>query len=105
MTNENNRYKLCLQIEVAFSGVEEKEIKAESAPLKQLPPWMIKEGMNLTNEQRGLAMQESNTDGTSLSMDDQKDEKKLINQEVDDKKKLQASSRKVTYFLCKIYVM
>ncbi|GKD27390.1 transcription initiation factor IIE subunit alpha [Tanacetum coccineum] len=68
------------KIEVAFSGAEEKQIKSESAPLKKLPPWMIKEGMNLTNEQRGVVMQESNMDGTS-SMDDQKDEKKSIGQE------------------------
>nr|GEY59874.1 transcription initiation factor IIE subunit alpha [Tanacetum cinerariifolium] len=40
-------------IEVAFSGAEEKEIKLESVPLKQFPLWMIKEGMNLTNEERG----------------------------------------------------
>nr|GEU74569.1 transcription initiation factor IIE subunit alpha [Tanacetum cinerariifolium] len=72
------------KIEVAFSGAEEKQIKSESAPLKKLPPWMIKKGMNLTNEQRGVVMQESNMDGTS-SMDDQKDEKKSIGQEVDDK--------------------
>ncbi|GKD36161.1 transcription initiation factor IIE subunit alpha, partial [Tanacetum coccineum] len=68
------------KIEVAFSGAEEKQIKSESAPLKKLPPWMIKEGMKLTNEQRGVVMQESNTDRTS-SMDDKKDEKMSIGQE------------------------
>ncbi|GJY97635.1 transcription initiation factor IIE subunit alpha [Tanacetum coccineum] len=78
-----------LSIEVAFSGAEEKQIKSESAPLKKLPPWMIKEGMKLTNEQRGVVMQESNTDRTS-SMDDKKDEKMSIGQEVDDKQKLKA---------------
>nr|GEV03396.1 hypothetical protein [Tanacetum cinerariifolium] len=31
--NENNRYKLCLQIEAAFSGTEEKDITSES-PVK-----------------------------------------------------------------------
>ncbi|GJS25426.1 hypothetical protein Tco_0454058 [Tanacetum coccineum] len=54
--NENNQNKLCLQIEATFSGAEEKETTSESAPLKQLPPGMIKEGMNLTNEQRGVMM-------------------------------------------------
>lgn len=74
---------------MAFSGVEEKgEIKSEMAPMKVLPPWMIKEGMNLTNDQRGVK-QESNMEGTSASMD-QKDEKKSISQE-DDAKTLQAS--------------
>nr|GEY93166.1 transcription initiation factor IIE subunit alpha [Tanacetum cinerariifolium] len=34
------------KIEVAFSGAEEKQIKSESAPLKKLPPWMIKEGVS-----------------------------------------------------------
>ncbi|GKA99319.1 hypothetical protein Tco_0827256, partial [Tanacetum coccineum] len=54
--NENNRYKLCLQIEATFSGAKEKETTSKSAPLKQLPPGMIKEGMNLTNEKRGVVM-------------------------------------------------
>ncbi|KAI7756870.1 hypothetical protein M8C21_000303 [Ambrosia artemisiifolia] len=32
------------KVEVAFSGVEDKgEIKSEIAPMKVLPPWMIKE--------------------------------------------------------------
>ncbi|KVH90229.1 TFIIEalpha/SarR/Rpc3 HTH domain-containing protein [Cynara cardunculus var. scolymus] len=79
-----------IHVEVAFSGVEEKgEIKSESAPMKVLPPWMIKEGMNLTNEQRGGVKQESNMEGTSASID-MKDEKKLSSQE-DDAKNLQAS--------------
>ncbi|THG00865.1 hypothetical protein TEA_006917 [Camellia sinensis var. sinensis] len=45
------------KVEVAFSGIEEKgeDIKSENAnsPMKVLPPWMIKQGMNLTKEQRG----------------------------------------------------
>lgn len=76
---------------MAFSGVEEKgEIKTENAPMKVLPPWMIKEGMNLTNEQRGVVKQESKLEGTSASMD-VKDEKKSISQE-DDAKNIQVSS-------------
>ncbi|XP_024985448.1 transcription initiation factor IIE subunit alpha [Cynara cardunculus var. scolymus] len=84
------------KVEVAFSGVEEKgEIKSESAPMKVLPPWMIKEGMNLTNEQRGGVKQESNMEGTSASID-MKDEKKLSSQE-DDAKNLQDEYFKAYY--------
>ncbi|GKD71977.1 hypothetical protein Tco_1326067, partial [Tanacetum coccineum] len=83
--------------EAAFSAAEEKEIKSKSAPIKRLPPWMIKEGMNLTNEKSGVVMQESNTDGTTSFIDDQKDEKNSVGPEFDDKKKLQASSRTNTF--------
>ncbi|KAI3823594.1 hypothetical protein L1987_05033 [Smallanthus sonchifolius] len=84
------------KVEVAFSGVEEKgEIKSENAPMKVLPPWMIKEGMNLTNEQRGVVKQESKMEGTSASMD-LKDEKKSISQE-DDVKNLQDEYVKAYY--------
>ena len=50
-----------------FFGLDGKEdVKSESASisLKVLPPWMIKQGMNLTKEQRGEVKQESNTDGS-----------------------------------------
>ncbi|OAY83516.1 General transcription factor IIE subunit 1 [Ananas comosus] len=44
-------------VEVALSGVEVKEEDTETdtktTPMKVLPPWMIKQGMNLTKEQRG----------------------------------------------------
>ncbi|KAI3792309.1 hypothetical protein L2E82_06184 [Cichorium intybus] len=84
------------KVEVAFSGVEEKgEIKTENAPMKVLPPWMIKEGMNLTNEQRGGVKQESNVEGTSGNMD-LKDDKKLTSQE-DDVKNLQDEYFKAYY--------
>ncbi|KAH0687522.1 hypothetical protein KY285_018098 [Solanum tuberosum] len=58
------------KVEVAFSGLEEKgDIKSEVSvtPMKVLPPWMIKEGMNLTKEQRGEVKQESNMEGTSTA--------------------------------------
>lgn len=85
------------KVEVAFSGVEEKgEIKSESAPMKVLPPWMIKEGMNLTNEQRGGVKQESKMEGTSGSGMDLKDDKKLTSQE-DDVKNLQDEYFKAYY--------
>ncbi|GJZ55821.1 hypothetical protein Tco_0611014 [Tanacetum coccineum] len=46
--------------------------------------------MNLTNEKSGVVMQESNTDGTTSFMDDQKDEKNSVGH----KKKLQANEYK-----------
>nr|XP_043625033.1 general transcription factor IIE subunit 1 [Erigeron canadensis] len=80
------------KIEVSFSGGEEKgEIKSEHQEMKVLPPWMIKEGMKLTNEQRGVVKQESNIVGTSASMD-LKDEKKSISNEDDEQ------NRQVEYF-------
>lgn len=67
------------QVEVAFYGVEEKgeNIKSESAstPMKVLPPWMIKQGMNLTKEQRGEVKEEAKADGTSTAVGSS-DEKK-----------------------------
>ncbi|XP_076896346.1 transcription initiation factor IIE subunit alpha-like [Bidens hawaiensis] len=82
------------KVEVVFGGAEEKgEIKSENAAMKVLPPWMIKEGMNLTNEQRGRVNQDSNTEGSSASMD-LKD--KSINQE-DDAKNLQDEYMKAWY--------
>uniref|UniRef100_A0A1D1YH39 General transcription factor IIE subunit 1 n=1 Tax=Anthurium amnicola TaxID=1678845 RepID=A0A1D1YH39_9ARAE len=45
------------KVEVTFSGADVKEEGTEpdaaTASLKVLPPWMIKQGMNLTKEQRG----------------------------------------------------
>lgn len=69
------------KVEVAFSGQDEKgdNIKSEgsSSPMKVLPPWMIKQGMNLTKEQRGEAIKQEKMDGTSAPMglsDDKKSE-------------------------------
>nr|GLL22023.1 general transcription factor IIE subunit 1 [Ipomoea trifida]GMD00001.1 general transcription factor IIE subunit 1 [Ipomoea batatas] len=45
--------------------------------MKVLPPWMIKQGMNLTKEQRGEAIKQEKMDGTSAPMglsDDKKSE-------------------------------
>ncbi|CAN1191346.1 General transcription factor IIE subunit 1 [Linum perenne] len=79
------------KVEVAFSGADGKEedTKSENAGsgLKVLPPWMIKQGMNLTKEQRGEIKQESKMDGSSSSAfsDDKKsaivDEKQSIQDE------------------------
>lgn len=84
------------QVEVAFSGVEEKgeSIKSENAnsPMKVLPPWMIKQGMNLTKEQRGEVKQEARTEVTPVS-----DDKKSTD-EKDDVKNLQARLHKLTFY-------
>ncbi|ERN15868.1 transcription initiation factor IIE subunit alpha isoform X1 [Amborella trichopoda] len=59
------------RVEVALSGVEEKEedLKPDYAATvrKVLPPWMIKQGMNLTNEQRGEVKQEIKTENASIA--------------------------------------
>ncbi|XP_039034858.1 transcription initiation factor IIE subunit alpha-like [Hibiscus syriacus] len=87
------------KVEVAFSGLDSKEdVKTESAStsLKVLPPWMIKQGMNLTKEQRGEVKQEdSKTDGSS-TQPDFKDDKKLA-AENDDKKNIQDEYLKAYY--------
>ncbi|XP_058006439.1 uncharacterized protein LOC110671881 isoform X2 [Hevea brasiliensis] len=71
------------KVEVAFSGVDSKEedLKPETASsgLKVLPPWMIKQGMNLTKEQRGKVKQESKMDGSSAAESKFSDDKKSIN--------------------------
>ncbi|KAJ8750561.1 hypothetical protein K2173_015722 [Erythroxylum novogranatense] len=71
------------KVEVAFSGVEGKDdVKPETSTssLKVLPPWMIKQGMNLTKEQRGEVKQESKMDGTlAAPAVELSDEKKSIN--------------------------
>ena len=80
------------QVEVAFSGVEERGegIKSENAnsQMKVLPPWMIKQGMNLTKEQRGEVKEEVKMDGTSAPVDLSDDKKSMIGK--DDTKNLQA---------------
>ncbi|VFQ78886.1 unnamed protein product [Cuscuta campestris] len=68
------------KVDVSFSGLEEKDVKSEgsSSPKKKLPPWMIRQGMNLTREQRGETVkQEEKMDGTSGAQefcDDKKSE-------------------------------
>ncbi|EEF28250.1 transcription initiation factor iie, alpha subunit, putative [Ricinus communis] len=72
-----------MDVEVAFSGVggKEEDVKPETegSGLKVLPPWMIKQGMNLTKEQRGeVVKQESKMDGSSAAPEFS-DDKKAIN--------------------------
>lgn len=74
-----------MQVEVAFSGLEEKgDIKSEisATPMKVLPPWMIKEGMNLTKEQRGEVKQESNMEGSSAAAGSSDDKKSIETEDV-----------------------
>lgn len=87
------------QVEVAFAGAEGKEVDVKSetgnASLKVLPPWMIKQGMNLTKEQRGEVKQESKMDGSSAAAPSGFSDDKKSNVE-DDKKSLQACAMKQT---------
>ena len=73
------------QVEVAFLGSAEKEenIKSDGAKsaAKPLPPWMIKQGMNLTEEQRGKVKVEAMTEGTSTALDSS-DDKEQTTEEV-----------------------
>ncbi|GMI66240.1 hypothetical protein like AT1G03280 [Hibiscus trionum] len=86
------------KVEVAFSGLDGKEdVKSESASksLKVLPPWMIKQGMNLTKEQRGEVKQETTADGGSAQPDLLDDKKSAV--ENDDKKNIQDEYLKAYY--------
>ncbi|MFQ6654055.1 hypothetical protein Gotur_025175 [Gossypium turneri] len=86
------------KVEVAFSGLDSKEdVKTESAStsLKVLPPWMIKQGMNLTKEQRGEVKQESKAEDSSSQPDFSDDKKSTIGN--DDKKNVQDEYLKAYY--------
>ncbi|XP_057792470.1 uncharacterized protein LOC131009223 [Salvia miltiorrhiza] len=64
------------KVEVAFTGIDEKgEIVKSETPMKVLPPWMIKDGMSLTKEQRGEIKAETITGGT-LTAPEVSDDKK-----------------------------
>lgn len=81
------------QVEVTISGADVKEEGAETeaatASLKVLPPWMIKQGMNLTKEQRGELRPEAKVEGSDAYRD-QSDEKKQ-EQKQEDVKSLEVS--------------
>ncbi|MED6166417.1 hypothetical protein PIB30_109032, partial [Stylosanthes scabra] len=85
---------------VDFNGSEVKEgVKSEneSTSLKELPPWMIRQGMVLTEEQRGVVKQETKMDGISTSTATQysDDKKSSISQE--DNKNIQDEYIKAYY--------
>lgn len=78
------------QVEVAFSGTDDKgDVKSinTSTPMKVLPPWMIKQGMNLTKEQRGETSQELKMGGSSVALEIIDDKKSAALDE--DKKNIQ----------------
>ncbi|KAG2676376.1 hypothetical protein I3760_12G050400 [Carya illinoinensis] len=87
------------KIEVDFSGAEGRrdntKTENKSASPKVLPPWMIKEGMNLSKEQQGEVKQESNMDGGSASLEFSDDKKSTIVN--DDKKNVQDEYIKAYY--------
>ena len=62
-----------MQVEVSLAGVSVKDENSQDgssgAPLKVLPPWMIREGMNLTAEQRGEVKQEVISEDKKVSHD------------------------------------
>ncbi|CAM8936256.1 unnamed protein product [Rhodiola kirilowii] len=78
------------KVEVSLTGVDVKDedTKSEAGKdsLKVLPPWMIREGMKLTKEQRG---EKSERDIESSSSADLKDDKKTA-VGVEDQKSFQA---------------
>lgn len=92
-----------LQVEVAFSDVGEKGANAKSentsTQTKVLPPWMIKKGMVLTDEQRGEVKRESTMEGASAAAG-LSDDKKSIDQK--DEKNLQVSL--VIFFALSSYI-
>lgn len=87
------------RVEVALSGVEVKEEDtkpdAASTSMKVLPPWMIKQGMNLTKEQRGeVKHPTANTSSGSANLTD--DKKSTVDGK-DDEKKIQDEYFKAYY--------
>ncbi|PIA63502.1 hypothetical protein AQUCO_00201090v1 [Aquilegia coerulea] len=74
------------KVEVALSGVKEEDTKADagSTAMKVLPPWMIKEGMQLTNEQRGEVKQEVKMDNNSSPLDRSDDKKSVVHEKNDE---------------------
>uniref|UniRef100_A0A7N0TVW4 Uncharacterized protein n=1 Tax=Kalanchoe fedtschenkoi TaxID=63787 RepID=A0A7N0TVW4_KALFE len=85
------------KVEVSLSGVDVKDedTKSEAGKpaLKVLPPWMIREGMNLTKEQRG-EKPESNAEGSS-SVDLIDDKKSAVG--VEDQKSIQDEYARAYY--------
>ncbi|XP_074564708.1 uncharacterized protein LOC141821210 isoform X2 [Curcuma longa] len=75
------------KVEVALSGVEVKGEDGESdkktASMKVIPPWMIKEGMSLTKEQRGdtVNVDKSSELGDDKQSKDAKEDEKSIQDE------------------------
>ncbi|KAG8047142.1 hypothetical protein GUJ93_ZPchr0008g12788 [Zizania palustris] len=79
---------LPFQVEVALSGTGIKSEGAESGTngekTKALPPWMIKQNMNLTKEQRGETSSSSNLNENSEASDDKKQDSKEDEKSIQD---------------------
>ena len=71
--------------------------ESENTTLKVLPPWMIKEGMNLTKEQRGEVKGEAKMDAGSASTQFSDDKKSSAND--DDKTNIQVRSIRLALFI------
>ncbi|KAL9239939.1 hypothetical protein vseg_014210 [Gypsophila vaccaria] len=85
------------KVEVALSGMQDKEdSKSEvtNVPKKKLPPWMIKQGMNLSKEQRGEIEEEAKMDGSSVPSGSVDDKKSTVG---DDEKNYQNEYLKAYY--------
>ena len=66
-----------VDVELAGSGVKEgDESGRDGSTLKVLPPWMVREGMNLTKEQRGESSNTSKGDEKSEVKDEKKQDLK-----------------------------
>ncbi|KAE9602247.1 putative transcription initiation factor IIE subunit alpha, TFIIEalpha/SarR/Rpc3 HTH [Lupinus albus] len=89
------------KVVVDFNGTEGKGegIKSETdgKPVKVLPPWMIRSGMVLTEEQRGEVKQETKMDGTSTSSTAQYTEDKKSKVEHDTNTNIQDEYIKAYY--------
>ncbi|CAA3013619.1 general transcription factor IIE subunit 1 [Olea europaea subsp. europaea] len=87
------------KVEVALSGIDGKgeNIKSENgnAPSKVLPPWMIRQGMELSDEQRGETKQEAKMAGSSIALESSDD--KNTTDEKDDVKNIQDEYVKAYY--------
>jgi len=72
-----NTQSLFWQVEVAFSSIDGKgeNIKLENGnePIKVLPPWMIRQGMKLSDEQRGETKQEAKMASSSIAVESSDD--------------------------------
>ncbi|XP_051135359.1 transcription factor efuD-like [Andrographis paniculata] len=86
------------KVEVAFSGSGDggEDVKPNTnEPMKVLPPWMIKQGMVLTKEQRGETKPELNMGSTSKSSAHSDDKKSTVVNE--DSKTIQDEYYKAYY--------
>ncbi|KAL1542371.1 transcription initiation factor IIE subunit alpha-like isoform X1 [Salvia divinorum] len=86
------------KVDVAFSGADDKgDVKSinASTPMKVLPPWMIKQGMNLTKEQRGETSQDTKMGGSSAALEITDDKKSAVLD--DDKKNIQDEYARAYY--------